>query len=67
MIRKIINFLTRSIDINCAYCKKRMNIKKKYDNKYVCCSNTCGYNFFKQINNIYFEEKEISDEQETLL
>jgi len=44
-----------------------MNIKKKYANRYICCSNICGHKFFKQMNNIYFEEREISDEQETLL
>jgi len=29
MIREIINFITRSIDIECAYCKKKNEYKEK--------------------------------------
>ena len=67
MIKRIINFLTRSIDIDCVYCKKRMNIKKRYAHRYVCCSDACGYKFFTGVKNLYFEERELSDEEETLL
>ena len=67
MLRIIINFITRSIDVNCAYCKKRINIKKKYANKYICCSDSCGHKFFTGVQNIYFEETENSSDRDSLL
>lgn len=42
----LYKYINRYIYINCVNCSKAIHIHKKYANKYLCCSNNCGYNFF---------------------
>lgn len=51
-LKKFINFMTRTIDTPCIICNKNINIKQKYFNKYLVCSNKCGYKYILTISGL---------------
>jgi len=68
-LTKTINYLTKTTNVNCLYCKKNINIKKKYANKYLCCSNECGFIIFtnlNSLNSLILEDNKNSDTESLL-